>query len=141
MAAERVAADGGGVDGELRMRCCPLSVVRSPIDAERTTGNGRPGAAGRGGTVCEVRSARAEKRGGRNALPSRRLAGAYCMPPAALLYEKVLPEPLVEFDVPVNDGFVPAAPVMAMLTVPDCWNPGSVAQGCEQLRYAWLVAK
>jgi hypothetical protein len=42
------------------------------------------------------------------------------MLPAALSYEKVLPEPLVEFDVPVNAGLAAAPDVaIAMLTVSD----------------------
>ncbi len=49
---------------------------------------------------------------------------AYCMPPRVLLYEKVLSEPLVELDVPVNDGLAPAAAFMPMVTVSDSWKPG-----------------
>ena len=80
--------------------------------------------------VCEMRS-RGTKNGGRACPPpaSAATAGAYCMPPAALSYVKILFEPLVEVEVPEKVGLVPVPAFMLILTVSESWKPGrSVSQ-------------
>src|SRR5215472_15398890 len=68
------------------------------------------------------------------------------MPPSELLYENCLPDPLVDFEVPVNDGLLVLPPsAIVMLTVPESWKPGSVgslqAASLQPLYATGLVAK
>src|SRR5262249_27567454 len=76
--------------------------------------------------VCEVRMSMAEKRGRAQCPPpGADGADAYCIPPLALLYVKVLFDPLVEYDVPLNVGWAPPLlPVMLIFTVLDSAKPG-----------------
>ena len=103
--------------------------VREPWGARRRIEQraALTGGDGPGGPRSARDNALGEKKGGgHRALPLRVdvTPAAYCMPPRVLLYEKVLPEPLVELDVPVNDGLAPAAPVIAIVTVSESWKPG-----------------